>query len=103
MIEENKEQIFCITHKFGPVDPNNEQKKEHENNSCIWEKYNPFRPNQPIFTGMFAGRMNEIERLDELLFQTKESNPSNMLIQFALNDFENIQICRPTRPAIQKF
>jgi len=30
---------------------------------------------------MFAGRINEIERLDDLLFQTKESNPSHILIQ----------------------
>ena len=45
------------------------------------KKFNPFRPNNPVFTGMFAGRINEIERLDTLLFQTKESNPSHILIQ----------------------
>ncbi len=44
------------------------------------KKYNPFRPNSPVFTGMFAGRVNEIDRLDNLLFQTQESNPSHMLI-----------------------
>jgi len=45
------------------------------------KKYNPFRPNQPVFTGMFAGRIAEIERLDSLLFQTQEGNPSHILIQ----------------------
>lgn len=45
------------------------------------KKYNPFRPNHPVYTGVFAGRMNEINRLDNILFQTKESNPSHILIQ----------------------
>jgi len=45
------------------------------------KKYNPFTPNQPVFTGMFAGRGNEIDRLDDLLFQTREGNPSHVLIQ----------------------
>lgn len=45
------------------------------------KKYNPFRPNSPVFTGMFAGRINEIERLDDILFQTKESNPSHILYE----------------------
>ncbi len=45
------------------------------------KKYNPFTPNQPVFTGMFAGRINEIARLDDLLFQTREGNPSHVLIQ----------------------
>jgi hypothetical protein len=43
-------------------------------------KYNPFRPNQPIYTGMFAGRMDEIKRIADLLYQTKEGNPSHILI-----------------------
>ncbi|KKL66667.1 hypothetical protein LCGC14_2142670 [marine sediment metagenome] len=29
------------------------------------KKYNPFTPNQPTFTGMFAGRINEIVCLDK--------------------------------------
>jgi len=45
------------------------------------KKYNPFRPNHPVFTGMFAGRINELERLDNFLFQTQENNPSHVLIQ----------------------
>ncbi len=45
------------------------------------KKNNPFRPNHPVFTGMFAGRADEIERLDTLLFQTQKSNPSHILIQ----------------------
>jgi len=44
------------------------------------KKYNPFRPNHPVFTGMFAGRIDEIERLDSLLFQTQKDNPSHILI-----------------------
>jgi len=44
------------------------------------KKFNPFRPNQPVYTGMFAGRVNEISRIDTLLFQTLKSNPSHILI-----------------------
>ncbi len=44
------------------------------------KKYNPFKPNSPVFTGMFVGRTHEIERLDDLLFQTKMGNPSHILI-----------------------
>lgn len=43
-------------------------------------KFNPFRPNQPVYTGMFVGRMGEIKRIDEILFQAKNSNPTNILI-----------------------
>lgn len=43
-------------------------------------KYNPFRPNSPVYTGMFAGRMKEINRIDELLYQAKFANPTNILI-----------------------
>lgn len=44
------------------------------------KKYNPFKPNSPVFTGVFVGRTWEIERLDDLLFQTKMGNPSHVLI-----------------------
>jgi Cdc6-like AAA superfamily ATPase len=44
------------------------------------KKYNPFRPNQPVYRGMFAGRIDEIEKIDRILFQTRESNPSHILI-----------------------
>lgn len=43
-------------------------------------RYNPFRPNSPVYTGMFAGRLKEIERIDQVLFQTKLSNPTYLLI-----------------------
>jgi len=44
------------------------------------KKYNPFRPNSPVFAGVFVGRIHEIERLDNLLFQTQMGNPSHVLI-----------------------
>jgi Cdc6-like AAA superfamily ATPase len=43
-------------------------------------KYNPFRPNSPVFKGMFVGRVNEIKRMDEVLFQTKNGNPTHLMI-----------------------
>lgn len=43
-------------------------------------RYNPFRPNSPVYTGMFAGRIKEIDRIDELLYQAKLANPTNILI-----------------------
>jgi Cdc6-like AAA superfamily ATPase len=42
-------------------------------------KYNPFKPNYPIYSGLFAGRFNEIERIDDALFQTSHENPTNLL------------------------
>lgn len=44
------------------------------------KKFNPFTPNSPVYTGMFAGRVKELERIDTLLFQTKNGNPSHILI-----------------------
>lgn len=44
------------------------------------KKYNPFKPNSPVFTGMFSGRIYELERLDYLLFQTQMNNPTHILI-----------------------
>jgi len=43
-------------------------------------RYNPFRPNSPVYTGMFAGRIKEIERIDQVLYQTKLENPTYILI-----------------------
>lgn len=43
-------------------------------------RYNPFQPNSPVFMNMFVGREREIDRLDEILYQTKLGNPSNILI-----------------------
>jgi AAA+ ATPase superfamily predicted ATPase len=43
-------------------------------------RYNPFTPNSPVFKGMFVGREREIQRIDEILFQTKNANPTNILL-----------------------
>ncbi len=43
-------------------------------------KYNPFKPNHPVFSGLFAGRYKEIKRIDEVLYQTYYENPTNLLI-----------------------
>ena len=42
-------------------------------------RHNPFKPNNPVYTGMFAGRMSEIARTDEILFQTANDNPTHIL------------------------
>ena len=42
-------------------------------------RYNPFKPNYPIYSGLFAGRFNEIEKIDDALFQTCHGNPTNLL------------------------
>jgi hypothetical protein len=44
------------------------------------KKINPFKPNSPVSTGMFAGRINEINLLEQALHQTKHGQPSNFLI-----------------------
>ena len=43
-------------------------------------KINPFKPNNPAPTGMFAGRYKEIKTLDNGLRQTKHSQCANFLI-----------------------
>lgn len=43
-------------------------------------RYNPFKPTSPVSVGMFVGRIKEINRIDEILFQTKFENPTNLLI-----------------------
>lgn len=43
-------------------------------------KINPFKPNSPVPSAMFAGRLDEIETLEKGLFQTKNGHSSNFLI-----------------------
>ena len=43
-------------------------------------KFNPFKPNHPIYSGLFAGRYNEIKKIDNALFQTSFDNPTNLLL-----------------------
>lgn len=37
-------------------------------------------PNTPVFPGMFAGRLKEIEGIDQVLFQAKNDNPTHILL-----------------------
>jgi Cdc6-like AAA superfamily ATPase len=46
----------------------------------LTKKNNPFRPNNPIPPGLFAGRLDELSRIEQLLIQLKEENASNLLI-----------------------
>lgn len=41
---------------------------------------NPFKPTQPVFHTMFAGRINEINRIETILLDTRGGNPINLLI-----------------------
>lgn len=43
-------------------------------------KFNPFTPNNPVHKGMFVGRAFEINTLNQALTQTKNSNPTHLLI-----------------------
>lgn len=43
-------------------------------------KINPFKPNSPVPTGLFAGRYDEVFALEKGLFQTKSGQPSHYLI-----------------------
>lgn len=43
-------------------------------------KINPFRPNSPVATGMFVGRLTELERLESCLLQTRAGGPAHFLI-----------------------
>lgn len=43
-------------------------------------RYNPFRPGGIVAPGMFAGRLEEVDKLEQILFQTKAGNPSHFLI-----------------------
>lgn len=43
-------------------------------------KINPFKPNSPVPPGMFAGRLDEINSLENGLHQTKFGNSTNFLL-----------------------
>lgn len=43
-------------------------------------KLNPFQPNSPVHPGMFIGRISEIQKLNQALYQTKMGQPVNCLI-----------------------
>lgn len=43
-------------------------------------RFNPFRPNEIVHPGMFAGRYDELVALEKTLFQTKHGNPTHFLI-----------------------
>jgi len=44
------------------------------------KKINPFQPNSPVTTAMFAGRYDEIKELELGLFQTQKGHNTNFLI-----------------------
>ncbi|WP_313252412.1 ATP-binding protein [Stenotrophomonas sp.] len=44
------------------------------------KKTNPFKPNSPVAIGMFAGRIDELEKLENGLNQTRNDEPANFLI-----------------------
>jgi AAA ATPase-like protein len=43
-------------------------------------RYNPFRPGNVVTPGMFAGRIKEVEALEQILFQAKNGNPQHFLV-----------------------
>jgi ABC-type molybdenum transport system ATPase subunit/photorepair protein PhrA len=43
-------------------------------------RFNPFRPNEIVHPGMFAGRYDELVALEKALFQTKNGNPAHFVI-----------------------
>lgn len=44
-------------------------------------KYNPFQPNTMVAPGMFVGRLEEIDTIEQSLFQAKNGNPQHFLIE----------------------
>lgn len=44
------------------------------------KKINPFVPNSPVAPGMFVGRLEEVERLEAHLVQTRSGQPSNFML-----------------------
>lgn len=44
------------------------------------QRYNPFRPGSIVGPAMFVGRWEELEKLERALYQTKNGNPQNFLI-----------------------
>ncbi|MCH7923772.1 MAG: ATP-binding protein [Nitrospinae bacterium] len=45
------------------------------------KRYNPFKPGSIVGPGMFSGRIEELNILERVLFQTKNGNPQHFLIQ----------------------
>ena len=43
-------------------------------------KYNPYRPNNMVNSGMFVGRIDEIDILERCLVQAKNGNPQHFLV-----------------------
>ena len=43
-------------------------------------KTNPFKPNSPVPSGMFVGRIDAIESLEQCLIQTKSGQPVNFMV-----------------------
>ena len=43
-------------------------------------RINPFRPNSPIAPGMFAGRLHEIQQLEQALLQTRAGQPKSFMV-----------------------
>lgn len=43
-------------------------------------KVNPFRPNSPVNPGMFVGRLDEINSLEQSLLQTQAESPTHFMI-----------------------
>lgn len=43
-------------------------------------KFNPFVPNGIAYPGMFIGRLEEIEEIEQAFFQTRNGNPQHLLI-----------------------
>lgn len=46
----------------------------------VMSRVNPFRPNSPVNPGMFVGRLNEIDKLEQALLQTQSETPTHFLI-----------------------
>jgi hypothetical protein len=43
-------------------------------------KVNPFKPSSIVHPGMFAGRLKEIQKIERLLYQTKNGNSSSFIV-----------------------
>lgn len=44
-------------------------------------RFNPFQPNTMVAPGMFVGRLDEIDTIEQCLFQTKNGNPQHFLVE----------------------
>jgi hypothetical protein len=44
-------------------------------------KFNPFRPGSMVTPGMFVGRLEEMDTLEQALYQTRHENPQHFLIE----------------------